>query len=76
MNSKRAISELEQIYGILSPDKQMAIDEAIKALETVERIEARRRELEKKMHSSFSLTEAHEHYALTKLLREASEEDG
>ena len=70
MNSKRAISELEQIYGFLSPDKQMAIDEAIKALKTVERIEARKQELEKKMHSSFSLTEATEHYALVKLLRE------
>ena len=46
---------------------------AIKALETVERIKARRRELEIKMHSSFSLTDATEHYALVKLLREASE---
>lgn len=47
---------------------------AIKALETVERIKVRKRELEKKLQSSFSLTEATEHYALTKLLREAESE--
>lgn len=51
-----------------------ALGMAIKALETVERINARRRELEKKMRSSFSLTEANEHYALVKLLREAENE--
>ena len=52
-----------------------AVATAINALETVERFKARKRELEKKMHSSFSLIEANEHYALTKLLREAENED-
>ncbi len=33
MNSKRAISELEQIYGFLSSDKQMALDVAIRAIQ-------------------------------------------
>lgn len=51
-----------------------ACDMAVKALRTVDRIEARNRELVAKLHSSFSLSEATEHYALTKLLREA--EDG
>ena len=44
---------------------------AIKALETVERIEARKQELEKKLQGSFSLSEATEYYALTRLLEEA-----
>lgn len=52
-----------------------ALEMAIKALETVERIKARRRELEKKLQGSFSLSEATEHYALTKLLREAENAD-
>lgn len=43
-----------------------AFDVAIKALETVERLETRKQELE--MQSSFSLTDAMEHYTLTKLL--------
>lgn len=55
-------------------DLLKAFEKSIKALTTVERIETRRRELEKKLHSSFSLTEATEHYALVKLLREG--EDG
>jgi hypothetical protein len=37
---------------------------AIKALEIVERIKARKRELEKKLQGSFSLSEATEHGAL------------
>lgn len=53
-----------------------ALEVAIKALETVERFKERRRELEIKMHNSFSLSEATEHYALVKLLREADKEEG
>lgn len=52
-----------------------ALDMAIKALETVERIEARKQELEKKMHSNFSFSEVTEHYALVKLLREAENDE-
>ena len=48
---------------------------AIKALETVERIEERKQELEKKMRNRFSLSEATEHYALTNLLREVENAD-
>ena len=72
----RAIDILNQMYGDWRTEEEKeALEIAIKALETVERIEARRRELEKKLHSSFSLTEANEHYALTKLLREAENAD-
>ena len=52
-----------------------ALEVAIKALETVERIKARKRELEKKLQGSFSLSEATEYYALTKLLREAENDE-
>lgn len=48
-----------------------AFEMAVEALKTVQRFETRKQELEKKLHNSFSLTEATEHYALTKLLREA-----
>ena len=62
----------DECYSI--PEYQQAKAIAIKALETVERIEARKQELEKKLHSTFSLSDATEHYALVKLLRET--EDG
>ena len=75
MTNEEAIKWIKYHIGISDYEETdellKALKKAIKALETVERIEARKRELEKKMHSSFSLTEATEHYALTKLLREA-----
>ena len=33
MNNETAIAELNQIYGFLSPDKQMALDVAIRAIQ-------------------------------------------
>ena len=56
----------DECYSI--SEYQQAKAKAIKALETVERIKARRRELEKKLQGSFSLSEATEYYTLTKLL--------
>ena len=38
MNIDRAKAELMQIYGFLSPDKQMAIDTAVKVMKSVEDI--------------------------------------
>lgn len=32
MENKQAIAELKQIYGFLSPDKQLALDVAFKAM--------------------------------------------
>lgn len=48
-----------------------ACDMAVKALETVERIDTRKQELEKKLQSSYSNSWAIEHYALVKLLSDA-----
>lgn len=70
----RKILDSSFVWQKMVDEECEALGMAIKALETVERIKARKRELEKKMHSSFSLTEANEHYALTKLLREAESE--
>jgi hypothetical protein len=66
--------DLNYAQGNMGEQKE-ALRTAIKALKTVERIKARRRELEKKLQGSFSLSEATEHYALTKLLREADKEE-
>lgn len=71
----RKILDSSFVWQKMVDEECEALGMAIKALETVERIKARKRELEKKMRSSFSLTEANEHYALTKLLREAENED-
>jgi hypothetical protein len=46
MTNKEAISNLNQIYGIVSPDIQRSLDVAFKALEDVER-------LEEENHSNF-----------------------
>ena len=62
----------DECYSI--PEYQQAKAKAIKALEIVERIEERKQELEKKLQGSFSLSEATEYYALTRLLGET--EDG
>lgn len=74
MTNQEAIKWIKYHIGISDYDETddllKAFETAIKALETMERIKARRRELETKMHSSFSLTEATEHYALVKLLME------
>jgi hypothetical protein len=63
----------DDCYSI--PEYQQAKAIAIDALKTVERIKARKRELEKKLQGSFSLSEATEHYALVKLLTEAENAD-
>ena len=39
MTEQRAIAEINQIYGMLSPEKQQALDVAIKALEQMSNIE-------------------------------------
>lgn len=39
MTNSEAISNLNQIYGFVSPDIQRSLDLAIKALEDVERLE-------------------------------------
>lgn len=71
----RAIDILNQMYGDWRTEEgKDALEIAINALETFERIEARKQELEKKLHSTFSLSEATEYYALTKLLREVENE--
>ncbi len=77
MTNEEAIKILDSslVWPKMVDEECEALGMAIKALETVERIKARKRELEKKMHSSFSMTEANEHYALTKLLREAESEE-
>ena len=66
--------DLNYAQGNMGEQKE-TLKKAIKALKTVERIEARKQELEKKLHNSFSLSEATEHYALVKLLREAENAD-
>ena len=71
----RKILDSSFVWQKMFDEECGALGMAIKALETVERIETRKQELEKKLHSSFSLTEATEHYALTKLLREAENAD-
>lgn len=71
----RKILDSSFVWQKMFDEECEALEMGIKALETVERIEAIKQELEKKLHNSFSLSEATEHYALTKLLREAEHEN-
>lgn len=67
----RKILDSSFVWQKMVEEECEALGMAVEALRTVERIKARKQELEKKLHNSFSLSEATEHYALTKLLREA-----
>ena len=49
----RKILDSSLVWPKMVDEECEALGMAIKALETVERIEARKRELEKKLHSSF-----------------------
>lgn len=64
----RKILDSSFVWQKMVDEECEALGMAIKALETMERIEARKQKLEKKMHNSFSLSEATEHYALVRLL--------
>lgn len=67
MTNEEAIEVLKSKIGDDTSYKWTeTVRKAISALETVERLETRKQELE--MQSSFSLTDAMEHYTLTKLL--------
>lgn len=69
MTNEEAIEVLKSKIGDDTSYKWTeTVRKAIRALETVEQLETRKQELEKKLQSSFSLTDAMEHYTLTKLL--------